>query len=109
MRTKLQKSIPLFLIALALSWCANAQTTDATVVGDVADQQGGAVPGAKVSLKDLATGVTREVQTTDAGSFRVFPVRPGSYEATVTATGFKTAVQGPINVDAAANVKLDFR
>ncbi len=57
---------------LALSWTAIAQTTNATIVGDVTDQNGGLIAGANIIVKNAATGVIRELKSNDLGSFRVF-------------------------------------
>ena len=85
------------------------QTTNATIVGDVADPAGGRIAGANVVIKNTATGVTREVKASDLGSFRVFPLTPGTYDVSASAAGFKTEVQQNVVVDAAANVKVDFK
>ena len=86
-----------------------AQTTNATIVGDVVDSGGGLVVGADVTVRNMGTGVARQMKTDEAGSYRVFPLNPGKYEVSVTAPGFKTQLQQNIAVDAAANVKVDFR
>jgi hypothetical protein len=109
MLTISKKAVPVLCLMYALSAVAVAQTTDATIVGDVADPQGGAIAGAVISVKNMATGVAREVKTADTGGYRVYPLNPGSYELTATAPGFKTQLQRNVVLDAAANVKVDFK
>jgi hypothetical protein len=99
----------LAFIAVAFSGVVAAQTTNATIVGDVADAAGGRIVGAKIAVKNLATGVVREVETNETGTYSVFPLNPGAYEVSSSAPGFKTAVQQNVVLDAAANVKVDFQ
>ncbi|HXJ38028.1 MAG TPA: carboxypeptidase-like regulatory domain-containing protein, partial [Bryobacteraceae bacterium] len=98
-------------VCALLALCATlpAQTTNATIVGDVSDAQGGRIANASIKVMSVATGVTRELNTSDTGSYRVFPLNPGTYNVTASATGFKTATQQNVILDAAANVKVDFR
>ena len=100
----------IFAAALALSaMCAYAQTTNATIVGDVRDPAESAVVGASVVVKSAEIGVTRTVTSDASGSYRVYPLNPGTYEVSVTAPGFKTQVHPNVVLDAAANVKVDFK
>src|SRR4051794_1316303 len=87
---------------------AHAQTNNATILGDVADPNGGKIVGATISARNTATGVSREVLTSDIGAYRVYPLNPGTYEVTASAPGFKKQVQSNVILDAAANVKVDF-
>jgi len=82
------------LLAL-MSGYANAQTGSATapLSGVVADKDGGVIPGATVTVKNNATGVTRPpVVTNSLGVFLVAGLEPGAYTVTVELQGFKKAV-----------------
>src|SRR5438105_11835855 len=66
-----------------------AQATG-TVAGTVHDAQGGAIPGATVTLVSQTRGTTTERLTSETGDF-VFPNIAGdTYIVKVTMDGFKT-------------------
>lgn len=59
--------------------------------GRVTDSSGAALPGATITLRNLATGLER-VRTTEAdGSFRFSGLREGRYQFTASAQGFNVA------------------
>jgi Carboxypeptidase regulatory-like domain len=87
----------------------HAQTNNATIVGDVTDPNGGVIVGAAITVRNTATGVSRELRTSDLGTYRVYPLNPGTYEISASAAGFKKQVQPNVTLDAAANVKVDFK
>src|SRR6266545_33205 len=93
------------LLASAL----HAQTTNATIVGDVTDPQGGAIANATITVKNTATGLARQVVTSELGTYRVFPLNPGVYEVSASTPGFKTKVQPNVALEIASNVKVDFQ
>jgi hypothetical protein len=107
--TKLKRSFIYCAAVAAWSSFAVAQTTNAVIVGDVTDPQNAIVAGAKITVKDLATGVTRTVETNNLGQYRVFPLLPGSYEVTASAAGFRSKVQPKVVLDVAAQMKVDFQ
>ena len=72
---------------------ALAQVSGAALSGLVTDEQGGPVPDAKVSVRNVGTGVVREIATNTDGFYSVPNLLPGSYEVTVSAKGFQTTVQ----------------
>ena len=78
----------------------DAQTTSAVVSGTVTDSQGGALPGATVTLTSRTQG-NMLTATTDAEGRFVFPiVRPDSYTLKITMQGFKTAERTNVVVNA---------
>jgi hypothetical protein len=79
-------------LCLALSIPTYAQVAGATLSGTITDAQGAAVVGAKVSAKNAATGVTTETTTNNLGAYSLVNVLPASYDVSVGATGFRTAV-----------------
>ena len=87
------------LIAIAAALCvvmavpAHAQVDRATVAGIVKDMAGGVLPGATVTVTNLATNVSAEQQTTDTGSYLVVNLIPGTYRVEVALSGFKKSSQ----------------
>jgi hypothetical protein len=79
----------LFLFCLAP---ASAQEAGGTIVGTITDPGGAAVASAGVSIRNVATGVTRGTTTSEDGVYVAPNLIPGTYEITVTLTGFATEV-----------------
>jgi len=62
-----------------------------TVAGTVTDPSGAAVVSASVTLTDKATGSTRTAVTNDAGRYILVDVPSGTYNLTVSKTGFRVS------------------
>jgi hypothetical protein len=78
-----------------------AQTTTGTLLGVVADPGDAAVPGARVELKNVATGAVVTTVTGAEGIFRFNSLEPATYTLTITPlSGFKTYSQSNIEVTA---------
>ena len=78
------------LIILACS-SSRAQLNQGTLAGHVTDASGAAVAHAQVSARNLETGAVSTGESSDVGEFR-FPALPlGTYNVSVTMTGFKVA------------------
>jgi outer membrane receptor protein involved in Fe transport len=84
-----------------------AQTFRGTILGNVTDQTGAAVGGAKVTIRNTETGQTRETVTTDDGSYRAPELSLGTYSVTVEKTGFKASVSKGVKVDVATESRVD--
>lgn len=70
------------------------------ISGTVKDATGALVPNAKVVLKDEGTGITKETTSNAEGQFLFPDLSFGSFQVTVTAPGFQTAVIDHIMVEA---------
>src|SRR5689334_12482780 len=84
----------LFYVLVCLCFCGVllAQVeTSTSIRGLVTDPSGAAVPGATITIRNTATNETRTV-TTDESGFYAFPsIVPGTYDVTVSQSGFKKA------------------
>jgi outer membrane receptor protein involved in Fe transport len=67
--------------------------TAATVSGVVSDSTGAVLPGARVVLRGLGTGVESSAETTGEGRFELDVPLPGTYLVIVTRTGFSEAAR----------------
>ncbi len=63
------------------------------------DPSGAVVPNATVTVKDVGTGVTRTTQTSAAGNYRVPSLPAATFDVTVSAPGFKSAVEKGIRLE----------
>jgi hypothetical protein len=70
-----------------------------TITGTVNDAQGAAVPNAKVTITEDATGVANPTQTNEAGNYTLPTLKPGTYTVTVEAPGFQKAEQKQILIN----------
>jgi len=103
-----------FLVGLVFVFCtlfavvrpALAQST-ATLHGTVTDASGGAVPNARVTATNQATGVALVTQTDSAGAY-LFPALPiGNYRLEVSVPGFQTVKISDLKLEVATTVTRD--
>ncbi len=85
----------------------DAQGAAGRILGRVADPTGAVLAGAKVTLLNEATGISRDTQTTDSGDYSFVQVVPGTYTVTFELTGFKKNVQKGVIVDVNQVVTLN--
>jgi hypothetical protein len=90
---------------------AKSQTGTTSIVGDVTDPQGGPVAGAKVSIIDKASAVSRESQTDETGHYQFLSLQPGTYTLHAEAPGFRASVteliEALVSVTKRVDVKLE--
>jgi hypothetical protein len=83
-----------------------AQLASGNVYGVVNDEQGGALPGAAVTISGATIG-TRSTTADSAGNFRFLNLDPGTYRVSVALPGFAT-VNRDVIVNTGANVNLTY-
>src|SRR6266567_6555370 len=79
-------------LCLLISGPLRAQVSGATLSGTIADALGGAVPNAKVSVTNVATGVAAGATTNSVGAYTVPNLNAGDYQVSASASGFSTTV-----------------
>ncbi|MGH9788252.1 MAG: carboxypeptidase regulatory-like domain-containing protein, partial [Candidatus Acidiferrales bacterium] len=97
----------LILAVVVSALATSAQTFRGSVSGTVTDSTGAVVPGARVVVKNVDTGLEREAQTDDTGYYVVTELPIGNYSVTVEKEGFQRAVVSSVRVDVAAERRVD--
>src|ERR1700687_5477780 len=108
---KFLKILPLITVVilnLALVVSMYSQVTGATLSGNVTDASGGAVPGAEIAVKNIATGINKNVTSDSAGYYPVPNLPAGVYEVRVSAPGFTIIVQSSLTLAVGAQQLLNF-
>src|SRR6476646_675753 len=77
---------------------AAAQVLYGSVVGDVKDSSGAAMPGATVLVTNNNTGFKREAVTDGVGHFNLADLPAGTYNLKATQQGFRTFEQTQVTV-----------
>jgi len=102
-RNRLGLLILVMLVSVAV---CQAQLDTATILGTVSDATGAVMPGVKVQVQNMGTGIIVEATTDQYGGF-VAPVLPvGTYRVTVSANGFDTFVREGIKLNVADRVSV---
>jgi len=107
--TRLLASVLVLLVTFLTSGAMlSAQVITGTVVGTVRDASGAAVLGAKISVKNLATGVVQSTVSNSEGNYTLTNVPPGTYDLSAQMTGFSTAVSPKTEVQVQQTTRVDF-
>jgi carboxypeptidase family protein/TonB-dependent receptor-like protein len=97
--------ILVFVLLATLS--LSAQTFRGTILGTVTDAQGAAVAGAKVTVKNVGTGLERTTETSADGSYALPELPIGTYTVTITGAGFQTSVTTGVTVDVSSERRVN--
>ncbi|HEV2577093.1 MAG TPA: carboxypeptidase-like regulatory domain-containing protein [Acidobacteriaceae bacterium] len=99
--------LALALLCIGLPTAARAQVDAGAVRGTVSDASKAVIPGAKVTLVNVGTGLTTSVVTAKDGAYTFSPVKVGSYKVTAEFSGFRTDVLH-VTVNVQDQVRADF-
>ena len=94
----------------ALLLCATstmAQVTTAEIVGTVTDNSGAVVANATATIKHVATGVPRTMQTSASGTYAFTLLPIGTYSLAIERTGFKKYMVSDVTVAGGDRARLD--
>ena len=74
-------------------------TNSADISGIVTDTTGAAVPGTTVTVLNIATGVSKNLVTNDAGVYDTSSIVTGTYKITFSKPGFATLVRSSVTIE----------
>ena len=109
--TSLHYRLGIAAIALLLLMVSSVAAQDyrGKVQGAVVDENGAAIPGAHVVLRNVKTGVESSRAADDNGHYIFDFVEPGDYVVVVEQTGFKKAVQENVKVQVRSDITVDLK
>jgi hypothetical protein len=90
-----------FLLSLILLLCAglvHGQTGTTSLRGSVTDKTGGAITGAKVTVRSAALSFERTTTTGDTGQYEFLALQPGTYELVVEMANFQRYLQSNLQL-----------
>lgn len=108
---KKKLSRPLFFALIAcflMSGVVLAQTTMVTLEGTITDEEGSALPGVTIAVKNEETGYSHSSISKSDGSYIVPGIQPGKYEIEVSLSGFATHVMRGLTFSVGAILTIDF-
>jgi carboxypeptidase family protein len=107
MNSNTVKFAPILVFSVLLARLA-AQTGTGILSGTVTNPSGTAVANAKISVRNLASGQTTEVQSDAAGLYTVPNLAPGDYEVSVSAEGIGVKTD-KVTIAGATRQTMDLR
>ena len=85
----------------------HAQGSSGRIFGNITDQSGGSVAGARVTVTDLERGTGRTMTTDIAGAYSAPNLTPGSYAVRVEFQGFKIVDRRDLALGVGQEVRVD--
>lgn len=87
-----------FVLACVFSSSVHAQVLYGSIVGNVKDNNDAAVTGATVKIVNKATNQIRETTTNAEGGYNFSTVQTGTWEVSVSKSGFKSLTRSNVDV-----------
>jgi Carboxypeptidase regulatory-like domain len=95
------------VVLLVVTFCGVALAQNGSITGTVKDPSGAAISGAAVVIASPERGINRQTTTNSAGDYNESALSPGSYNVTVTATGFKKYQAKEVKLDVGEKARVD--
>jgi hypothetical protein len=93
---------------LCFSPLLRAQISSARINGTITDTSGAVIPGARVVLTSIQTGVKRYTSTNKDGDYSFVDILPGQFTLEASKTGFKTQRQASFTLSVNQTATYDF-
>src|ERR1051326_2900189 len=95
------------ILAAMFSGHASAQSLYGSLVGNLTDPSGGAIPAAHIRIVNTATQDARETTSNASGAYSFPNLNPATYIVTVTAPSFQSYQNTNVTVSIDSVVRLD--
>ncbi|HEY7499683.1 MAG TPA: TonB-dependent receptor [Vicinamibacterales bacterium] len=86
---------------------ARAQAVTGTLLGNVTDSSGAAVPGATVTATEVQTNTSRTAVTNETGNYTFSSLRNGTYTVSAEVQGFRKVIRQNVQLDVNTTLRVD--
>ena len=100
--------LAVFLFFFTVCLTVQAQNSRGSILGHVTDSSGAVVVEAKVTVRNVNTGVSNEFVTNSAGDYVFVNLVPGTYELTVEKQGFKAEFTSGLVLEVDQTLRQDY-
>ena len=108
MRYSIQSFVRILFAGLLLFCCARAgAATGGSISGTITDANGGVIPGATVTVRNLDTAVAQTTTTNGDGFYAFTNVPVGRYELEIIDRGFKPYKRTGLVIDVNTELRVD--
>ena len=107
MKRYFSHSLLFFAAPLALVTAAFAQDANGRIVGRVTDPQNAIIAGAKITVTESDTKVSRTTTTTSDGTYQVLELPIGNYIVSAEQPGFSTVTTEPQPLRINSSLRID--
>ncbi len=88
---------------------AYAQAVTGTLLGNITDQGGLAMPGTTVTITETSTNISLTATTNEAGLYTFPSLKDGTYKVVAELAGFKKVIRDGIIVPVNTTIRVDLR
>jgi hypothetical protein len=100
-------ALALSALLMLIPSTAAAQAVTGTLLGNITDSSGAAMPGATVTATDVDKNISRNAVTNEAGYFIFTSLPNGNYTVEAELQGFKKTARQGVKVDVNTTVRVD--
>jgi hypothetical protein len=95
--------------ALLIFGVAYAQSDRGTITGTIADASGAMIPNAPIEAKNVDTGAVYQAASSDTGNYTLSQLPVGTYQLSVSVSGFKQYLRTGLRVMVAQTLRIDVK
>jgi len=99
----------LWIAAAVAASAAALRAQTGEITGIVSDPASVAIPGVRVSIREISTGTGRVVETNTEGVYGAPSLLPGEYSVSIQRAGFKQVTRTGVQLQVGQQLRLDFR
>src|SRR5438128_1355182 len=102
-------SVTALALALLSAGSTSAQAVKGSLLGNIVDESGLALPGVTVTITEVNTNISYTAVTNESGNYIFTNLKDGTYRVSGNLSGFKTSVRDGVIVPVNATLRVDLK